>query len=363
MILGLSYPKSAGLSLVMGDSFRLKHGVSMIIHNAPWALLFCGDHFMIFSKFDAVDEVNEVRLGLACSDSISVTDPDFPIIPIVVFCLLGVMHHAAVQPSKVQVPSSRRSGAPVTNPGRVTTRKGTQNILASNTEEGQSKCVLDVIFSATYASVLFSISFQIPSIAITFDVGLKFEITTSYLHRISLGPTTPPPPTWVPSVEISGQSDSPYSDFSPEDWPLQSRPPSLCEILLDKIIVPGEGVQVFPGKIKDNKQRVIAKIVPAQYPRIGELLTEVPAYAALISFHGTAIPIIYGLFCCHRFVVLLMEDSSGISLAVYGGASALNSSQRCISRLLAMHVGLMTDKQRRLVFMLAKYPRGRGGSW
>lgn len=66
----------------------------------------------------------------------------------------------------------------------------------------------------------------------------------------------------------------------------------------------------------------------ARHSTIHELHSEAAAYAALSSIQGTAVPAVHGLFSCDRFAMLLMDDSSGVSLATYGGFSALSASQR-----------------------------------
>jgi hypothetical protein len=66
-------------------------GVSMIGGPTiiPYGILFGGHKFMLFSLFRNVDTLGDFRYGLACShiiDSISVTTP---LIPLVIYTLLG----------------------------------------------------------------------------------------------------------------------------------------------------------------------------------------------------------------------------------------------------------------------------------
>jgi hypothetical protein len=66
-------------------------GVSMIggKNLIPYGILFGGHRFMLFALFRNADTVGEVRYGLACSDIIDCTDVATPLIPLIIYTLLG----------------------------------------------------------------------------------------------------------------------------------------------------------------------------------------------------------------------------------------------------------------------------------
>jgi len=69
----------------------MKIGVSMI--SGPnlilYGILFGGHKFMLFSLFRNPDTLGEVRYGLACSNIIDSTSTVMPLIPLVIYTLLG----------------------------------------------------------------------------------------------------------------------------------------------------------------------------------------------------------------------------------------------------------------------------------
>jgi hypothetical protein len=66
-------------------------GVSMIggPNLIPYGILFGGHKYMLFSLFRNADTLGEVRYGLACSNNIDSTSPTTPLIPFVIYTLLG----------------------------------------------------------------------------------------------------------------------------------------------------------------------------------------------------------------------------------------------------------------------------------
>ena len=66
-------------------------GVSMIGNPniIPYGILFGGHRFMLFSLFRNADTLGEIRYGLACSDIIDCTNVVTPLIPLIIFTLLG----------------------------------------------------------------------------------------------------------------------------------------------------------------------------------------------------------------------------------------------------------------------------------
>lgn len=66
-------------------------GVSMINRPnlIPYGILFGGHRFMLFSLFHNLDTLGEVRYGLACSNIIDSTSTVMPLIPLVIYTLLG----------------------------------------------------------------------------------------------------------------------------------------------------------------------------------------------------------------------------------------------------------------------------------
>jgi len=55
----------------------------------PYGILFGGHRFMLFSLFRNADTLGEVRYGLACSDIIDCTNTVTPLVPLVIYTLLG----------------------------------------------------------------------------------------------------------------------------------------------------------------------------------------------------------------------------------------------------------------------------------
>ena len=66
-------------------------GVSMISgpNPIPYGILFGGHRFMLFSLFRNLDTLGEVHYGLACSNIIDSTSAVMPLIPLVIYTLLG----------------------------------------------------------------------------------------------------------------------------------------------------------------------------------------------------------------------------------------------------------------------------------
>jgi len=66
-------------------------GVSMISRPnlIPYGILFGGHKFMLFSLFRNTDTLGEVCYGLACLNIIDSTSTAMPLIPLVIYTLLG----------------------------------------------------------------------------------------------------------------------------------------------------------------------------------------------------------------------------------------------------------------------------------
>jgi hypothetical protein len=70
----------------------------------PYAILFGGDQFMVFSLFEDSNTIGATRYGLFCSDIIKVSDISSPFIPLVTFMLLGRETPAHLRSSKLAIP-------------------------------------------------------------------------------------------------------------------------------------------------------------------------------------------------------------------------------------------------------------------
>ena len=55
----------------------------------PYGILFNGHRFMLFSLLHNADTLGEVHYGLACSNIIDSTSAVVPLIPLVIYTLLG----------------------------------------------------------------------------------------------------------------------------------------------------------------------------------------------------------------------------------------------------------------------------------
>jgi hypothetical protein len=71
----------------------------------PYAILFGGHQFMLFSLFHNIDSNGETRYGLFCSDIIKTSNKLLPIIPLAIFMLLGKDAPATLIPSPISIPS------------------------------------------------------------------------------------------------------------------------------------------------------------------------------------------------------------------------------------------------------------------
>jgi hypothetical protein len=70
----------------------------------PYAILFGGDQFMVFSLFEEPNTIGAIHYGLFCSDIIKVSDIASPFIPLVTFMLLGRDIPAHLPSSKLAIP-------------------------------------------------------------------------------------------------------------------------------------------------------------------------------------------------------------------------------------------------------------------
>jgi hypothetical protein len=70
----------------------------------PYAILFGGDQFMVFSLFEDPNTIGAIRYGLFCSDIVKVSDISSPFIPLVTFMLLGIDTPAHLRSSKLAIP-------------------------------------------------------------------------------------------------------------------------------------------------------------------------------------------------------------------------------------------------------------------
>jgi hypothetical protein len=78
----------------------------------PYAVLFGGDQFMVFSLFHNVDSNGETRYGLFCSDIIETCSEILPIIPLAIVMLSGKDEPATLIPSPISIPPvATRPGA------------------------------------------------------------------------------------------------------------------------------------------------------------------------------------------------------------------------------------------------------------
>jgi hypothetical protein len=70
----------------------------------PYALLFGGYKFLLFSLFENLDSNGEKRYGLFCSDIIETSSSILPLIPLTIFMLLGKDGPASLIPSALAIP-------------------------------------------------------------------------------------------------------------------------------------------------------------------------------------------------------------------------------------------------------------------
>ncbi|KIM49164.1 hypothetical protein M413DRAFT_60545 [Hebeloma cylindrosporum] len=84
-------------------SIIFKIGLSMISGAIPYAILFGGDRFMVFSLFMDPNTIGAPRYGLYCSDIVKVSNVSTPFIPLVTFMLLG-RDTPALLSSKSEIP-------------------------------------------------------------------------------------------------------------------------------------------------------------------------------------------------------------------------------------------------------------------
>ena len=70
----------------------------------PYAILFGGNKFLLFSLLENLDSSGEARYGLFCSDIIETSSELLPIIPLVIFMHLGKDAPASLIPSRIPIP-------------------------------------------------------------------------------------------------------------------------------------------------------------------------------------------------------------------------------------------------------------------
>src|SRR5260221_11978744 len=122
-------------------------GVSMIgqPNLTPYGILFGGHKFMLFSLFRNVDTLGEVRYGLACSDIIDCTYIATPLIPLIIFTLLGNTNDLQMYQPTFAIPPILTPDVQDTKP---VTRSKFRNFVSTLPQciSGFQQAATDVIF-------------------------------------------------------------------------------------------------------------------------------------------------------------------------------------------------------------------------
>ena len=115
----------------------------------PYAILFGGDQFMVFSLFEDPNRIGATRYGLFCSDIIKVSDISSPFIPLVTFMLLGRETPAHLRSSKLAIPICMDD--PVLESETVVARAQGKRYLLTDTLK-MSKIVCSFLFFFRFGS-------------------------------------------------------------------------------------------------------------------------------------------------------------------------------------------------------------------
>lgn len=259
-------------------SVIFKIGISMINRDnpMPYGILFGGHQFMLFSLFRNESALGEVYYGLACSGVIDCTDITRPLIPLVIYCLLG-------------------------NPN------------------GPAQ--------------LFSPSFPLPPIPTRVTQDEKPVTQGKYTKSMKALPNKI-------NIHTSAADGAQSRSFSlcrepirqdAEDFASNASP--AVEILLSECIGHGVAGQVFVGTT-DNEVYAL-KVAP--WKSGGEMLQrEADIYRVLLDLQGRCIPKVFGFFSSEYLKVLIMEYS-GSTVQDVSDLSMDQRSHQLLEELCLIH--------------------------
>ena len=278
-------------------------GVSMIgrPNLIPYGILLGGHRFMLFSLFRNADKLGEVRYGLACSDIIDCTNIATPLIPLIIYILLGNTNGPVQlrQPTFTIPPTP----TPVIQDTNPVTRSRFQKFVSSVV------CMPEFRRGATNIIFVF-----------------KKNAKNIVLH------TNTPSGAVSRSFLLYREPDASESEISPvrSIGPLMAsfiQPPTVApfdqiEISLTECIGHGASGQVFIGTTDNEKYAI--KIAPWKN---GEqmLRQEAGIYEILSDLQGRCIPKIYGFFASDHLKALIMAYMGHR----VGSISDLSMDQRC----------------------------------
>ena len=272
-------------------------GVSMIGRQnlIPYGILFGGPRFMLFALFRNADTLGEVRYGLACSDIIDCINAVTPLIPLIIYTLLGNTNASVqlYQPTFTIPPVP----APVIQDSNVITRSRIQK-FASSKLVSSVVCMPEFRRGATNLIFVFKRKAR----------NVVFHINT-------------PSGAVSRSFLLYREPGAFESNASPVDA-LMVAPFDLIEVSLTECIGHGASGQVFIGTT--NGEMYAIKIAPWKNGK-QMLRREAGLYEILSDLQGRCIPKIYGFFGSQHLKALIMAYM-GLSV---GNISDLSMDQRC----------------------------------
>jgi len=266
----------------------------------PYGILFGGHRFMLFSLFRNADTLGEIRYGLTCSNIIDCTNVATPLIPLIIFTLLGNSNDLQLYQPTFTIPPVP---TPVIQDKDLVTRSKFRNFVSKFPVRisGFQRGVTDLMFVfKTKGKAIFHI--HTPSGATSRSLLLYHQST-------------------LQAVENPFASSASLIPFD------------QIEISLTKCIGHGASGQVFLGTTDDEKYAI--KIAPW---KIGKqmLQREAGIYEILSDLQGRCIPKIYGFFSSEHLKALFM-DYMGCTV---GKISDLSMDQRCVVSSLRFFVSL-----------------------
>ena len=241
----------------------------------PYGILFGGHRFMLFSLFSNANPLGEVRYGLACSGIIDCTDNATPLIPLIIYTLLG----SADGPAPLCLPTF--AIPPVPTPAvqdHKLVRKSSYGKFMSS--------ILPVCGLIQQGTT--NLIFVSKKKVIIHTSAAGGAMSRTFVLRQE-------PDTDTPSDRRVIQKFGDFFTFVPSDE---------IEISLSECIGHGAVGQVFIGTTENEKYAV--KVAPWKTGS-GMLQTEADIYKTLLDLQGRCIPKVFGFFGSGHLKALIME--------------------------------------------------------
>ncbi|KIM87548.1 hypothetical protein PILCRDRAFT_95786 [Piloderma croceum F 1598] len=287
-------------------SIIMKMGVSMIAgaggqNPIPYGILF-GDHkFILFSLFRNEDTLGEVRYGLACSSIIDTTSTATPLIPLIIYTLLGKTNRATLHKSTFSIPPIPIS---VKQDSRAVTRNRKNKFISlikaakvtlhiSSTASESSTLVREPNSSVNSAATSFGPLTQSPPVYIATAVSSLYNLITTASSTLS-------------QLLIKKEIVQPMTDPRSSNAAFVPLDQTDSEIWLTECIGYGAVGQIFLGTVDNDPNTYAVKIAPWEDGK-KMLRQEADIYMVLSALQGRFVPKIFSFFGSDRLKVLVMQ--------------------------------------------------------